>query len=159
MKRLVAFLLVCGLAGCGEKIAEKAVEKAIEKEIGGEATVNIGEESLTVKGEDGTMTLTSGKAARVPENFPADVHVYDGATVLNALASNEGFHLTLQSQDSPEKIVAAYKEKMTGQNWTQEMSMDMGVQKMLSFKKDSRSASVIVAADGEKTRVTIGVQM
>ena len=70
---LAAIILMfgCGEKG-GEKVAEKAMEKAIESSTGGNAKVDVGENSLRIQTEEGEMTITGGDSAKLPHDFPLE---------------------------------------------------------------------------------------
>ena len=58
------------LTGCGKKPEEKIAEKIIEQNTGGKAKVDITDQSVKVETEEGTMNMTTGKSAKIPESFP-----------------------------------------------------------------------------------------
>jgi hypothetical protein len=74
----IGAVLILTVTGCGnavEGIAEKAVERAIEDEVGGDASVEVDEDSVTIDTEQGSITAGSGS---VPEDFPADIRLVEG---------------------------------------------------------------------------------
>jgi hypothetical protein len=158
---LVGLLVMCVVcSGCGKKMSEKAMEKIIEKGMekdGVKADVNLGNETMTIKTKDGTMSIASGKSAKVPDSFPKDVLVYAGATVLAAVTVPEGVNLSLETPDSVDKVVSAYKSKMTGDGWSEESTFTAGDQSMMAYKKDNRTASVIIMKSDDKTQITLTV--
>jgi hypothetical protein len=64
------FILSAFAGGCG-KVAEKATEKAIEQSSGGQAKVDIKDDQVTVKTNEGTTTV--GGTTQWPSKMPADV--------------------------------------------------------------------------------------
>lgn len=156
MKSLRAIVSACLLVlvvGCGRKSGEatmaNALEKAIERETGKDAQVNISEEGLSIRSMAEELTMTAGRDAKLPEDFPSDVLVYEKARIETAMQSGSGTVLSLRSTDDPEKIVTVYKERMTAEGWTQQASMDMGSQQMAVFAKDDRIATVVVTPDDD----------
>ncbi len=163
MKRMILFAailaLILGLA-CGrssEKAAEKAAEKSIEKAMGGDADVDISEEGMEMKTEteEGTMSLSAGDKAKVPEDFPSDVYVYEGAAVDMVMDHPEAFMVMLSTDDPLSKVVDIYKKKLTSEGWTKQTAMDMGDTQMLLYVKDDRMAKVTVADDEGVTRINL----
>ncbi|MBD3345835.1 MAG: hypothetical protein GF401_12300 [Chitinivibrionales bacterium] len=150
-------MMALSFSGCGkkgeEKIAENIVKKAIEKESGGKADVDISNGNVNIKTDDGEMSVTSGKNARIPEAFPTDILIYQGSSVEAAMEVPEGYSVQLKSDDDVTKIAETYKADMKAQGWSQEASLDMGEQAMLSFKKGERAAQVVIMPDESITRI------
>lgn len=150
---IVGMLVVCvACTGCGKKLAEKVTEKMIEKSMskdGVKADVKISGDKVTINTKDGATSFSGGSGAKVPDNFPKDVYVYDGATVMAVVTVPEGCNVTLQTKDASDKVLAAYKSKMTANDWKEEATYSTAQQAMISYKKETRTANVvIVSADG-----------
>ena len=158
---VLAISLVC--FGCGkrqadEMAAEKIVENAIEGATGGEANVDLSGETVTIKSKEGTMVISGGENVSLPDNFPKDVPVYKGAKVLTSISSKEGMSVTLQTTDAVAKVAEFYKTQMAAQGWQSEASLDTGHQTMLNYKKEARTAAVIIMADQDGgTTITLGL--
>jgi len=159
MCRLVpAVLCACILAvGCGRKAEEKAMEKAIEKQTGGKASVNIDKNSFSVKTKDGEFTMTSGGDAKIPDDFPSDVFVYKGSTVFSTLKVPDGQQVQLTSKDAVSKVADAYKKEMTAKGWTEESTVTMGEQVVLSYQKDDLRTAVMVMGEKDLSRIILTV--
>jgi len=155
---LVVLSLV--LVGCGKKAHEQAAEKMIEAQMakeGVQAHVDLSGQKVSIQTKDGTTTYAGGKDAKVPGTFPKDVFVYDGATVMAAVTVPGGQNLVLETQDSLDKILTAYKSKMTGADWKEGMSLNQPEQSMLVYKKDNRTASIVIAHATKGSQITITV--
>jgi hypothetical protein len=150
------------MLGCGEKSEEKTaetiMEKAIESETGGKAEVDIKGESIHIKTKDGEMRMTSGKSVKLPSGFPEDIFIYGDADLNTSMELPEGYNLNFQSKDDPSKISDVYLKEMTAKGWSKEMSMDMGNQKMLVFKKKERMVNVMIAPNEDMTHINLSVQ-
>ncbi len=144
--------LILMLSGCGRSASESAVEKQIERETGSDADVDFSGDSykITGKTEDGEFSLSSGEGIEIPKDFPGDVLIYRPSTVSMAMNVPEGQSVTLTTGDDSKKIVEAYKREMIAEGWSEQASMNMGTQSMLSYKKEDRVAHItIVPSDGE----------
>ena len=158
MKR--AFYLVIGmmvvaclpLAGC-KKAAEKAIENKLARE-GVNAKVDSSGEKVTIQTKDGTTVFSGGKNAKVPENFPKDIYVYEGATITASVSVPNGFNLVMETGDSADKVLGTIKSKMTGLGWKEEMNMNQGKSSIVSYKKGERTSMVNINAD-KKTHITL----
>jgi hypothetical protein len=160
----VSLVLMVGLlavGGCGRKtdeaVAEKAAETAIAKQTGGPADVDIKEDGIRIKTKDGEMNLSTGGNIKVPAGFPQDVPIYPGAMVQAAVEVPEGFTLRMTTKEAAAKVVETYLKELPAQKWSKEMSMDMGENSMLTFKKENRTLSVVVSAEKNETSISLSV--
>ena len=138
-----------------ETVAEKIAEKAIEAQTGKKADIDVDKESMTIKTEDGEMTMTSGKAAKIPDNFPKDIPMYEEYVLEMAMELPKGYSLSFTTKDDMSQVSEWYLDEMIDEGWTKEASMDMGDQKMLVFKKGERGVNFVIAPDSDKTRISL----
>ena len=161
MRYFIMFAAIMVMFGCGkkaeEKAAEKITEKAIESSMGGNAEVDIKENSVRIQTKEGEMTMTAGDSVKLPADFPKDVFLYKGADLNTAMELPQGFNLVFQTKDDASRVSEAYLAEMEAKGWSKEMSMDMGGQKMLAFKKDERGVNVSIASDEEMTQISLTV--
>ena len=150
---MVSCLMLAGCKKVGEKAAEKAIEAGMAKE-GVKADVDTSGGKITIKSKDGTSTVSTGKGAVVPENFPKDVYVYEGATILAAISVPDGFNVNMETSDSADKVLGTIKSKMTGFGWKEETTVNHGKNSMVGYKKGERTAMVNVNGDN-KTLITL----
>ena len=183
---IVLGLAACvAAAGCGkkseEKLSEKLTEKLLEQSLsqdgvkakvdisgntmsftttdadGKQSNVKMDGDSLVVEGPDGAQTFRAGGAGEMPKDFPADVYVPAGASVVSSISAPGGLNLTLQSGSPKTDVVAQFAAEMKAQGWATESTMDMGETAMLSFAKDNRRASVIVQSENGATTINLTV--
>ena len=183
---IVWSLAACvAVAGCGkkadEKLSEKLTEKLLEKSLskdgvkanvdisgdtmsftttdadGKQSNVKMDGDSLVVEGPDGVQTFRAGGAGEMPKDFPADVYVLSGASVVSSISTPGGANLSLKSGAPKAVVVAQYAAEMKDKGWTTESTMDMGETAMLSFAKDNRTASVIVQVEDGATAINLTV--
>lgn len=183
---IVLGLVACvAAAGCGkkadekmsEKLAEKLLEKSLAKEgvkanvdISGEtmsftatdadgqqASVRVNGDEMTIQGPDGTTTFRAGGAGDMPKDFPADVYVVPGASVVSSMNYPGGVNLSLTSSTAPKDVVARYSAEMKAQGWAEQSSMDTPEVAMLSFVKENRMANVLVQAEDGTTTINLTV--
>jgi hypothetical protein len=162
MKRYVIIAAAVALAvtGCGRKASESLAEKMAERAMardGVKGQVHISDGKVTMETKDGTTSYAVGEGTQVPATFPKDVHVYAGAKVVTSMTVPKGHSLMLESKDSVEKILAAYKSKMTGEGWKEEMSMNQSGSSMLVYKKEARTTSIVVTASAGAAQIALTV--
>jgi hypothetical protein len=140
----------------GSKVAERMVEVGLAKQ-GVKARLDTTEGKLTMETKEGSATYAVGGDVKIPNDFPKDVFVYGGAKVLTSMTMPKGCHLTLQTKDSADKVINAYKREMTAANWKEESSMNQSGVSMLSYKKSERTAAVVVMTADNKTTIQLTI--
>jgi ABC-type Fe3+-hydroxamate transport system substrate-binding protein len=122
----VVAALALTLAGCGQA-AEQAAEVAAEQALGGEGQdVEITDEGVTVTDEEGN-NVAIGENVAVPDNWPADVPLYDGGTLQMISVQADGSALAMwQVEGTPEEAVAAYTAALESAGYTQDTTANMG---------------------------------
>jgi len=166
MRRWIVLLAVAAMAmalvACGKK-AKKAdeaaasaiVSKAVSMASGQETKVDVSGETVTFRGDDGTVVVT-GKGAELPDDFPSDVPVYRGVQIMHSASSAEGHFSVSMTTLAPRTGVADYyKMVMPEEGWESQSTMNMPNATMLAYKKGNRAVSVMIAESDEGTVVTI----
>jgi hypothetical protein len=154
MSTVMASLAISGCQKAAEKAAEKAIEAGMSKD-GNKANVDISGGKVTIESKDGKAVYAGGKDAKVPDSFPKDVYVYEGASVTASIAMPDGFNLVMETKDSPDKVMAAVKSKMSGNSWKQEMEMNQGGSSMVTYKKGERTVAFNIAAQPKGAQISI----
>ncbi len=140
----------------GSKVAEKMIEASLAKQ-GVKARVDTAEGKVTMETKEGTATYAAGADVKIPNDFPKDVFVYGGAKVLSSMTVPNGCHLMLETKDSADKVLDAYKSKMTAADWKEESSMNQTGVSMLSYKKSERTAAVVIMTADNKTTIQLTI--
>lgn len=169
------------LSGCGKDSSEKAAETMIEeaaKEQGRDMKVDIDDGKTTIKTTDaegkavtyeatenaatittaeGNMTMNTGDAAKVPDNYPADGVQYKNLKLTMAMAQDSAFMLSGTTTDTAEAVSADLSSQATSNGWAAQGTFQQGGMSMLSYTKGERSMSVTINAEGSQTTVSITV--
>lgn len=172
MKKIVALTAVISMtifmlfsvSGCfnlGQKVAEKVTEKVVEKAIeseGGEAEVDIGEEGVSIKTDEGEISYGGG--TELPEGFPKVVPVYPGMQIISSAKATddekESFSVSGIIGDSGKEIFNWYKSQLS--NWdTEESEVTSGDESMYSIyaSNDAYDVSVIIMDVESEDEVTV----
>ncbi len=158
MKSAFRFVIVITAVSCLALVGcRKAMEKAVETKMAREgvnAKVDSSGEKVTIQTKDGTTVIAGGKGTTVPENFPKDIYVYEGATINGSASVPNGFNLFMETSDSVDKVLGTIKSKMTGLGWKEEMAMKQAQFSMVTYKKGERTAAVQVSGD-KKTHINV----
>jgi hypothetical protein len=140
----------------GSKVAEKIIETGLARQ-GVKARVDTSEGKVTMQTKEGTATFSAGGNVAIPSDFPKDVFVYGGAKVLSSMTTPKGCNLTLQTKDSADTVLSAYKRTMTAADWKEESSVNQSGIAMLSYKKAERTAAVIIMTSDNKTTIQLTI--
>jgi hypothetical protein len=150
---IVGATMILGCGQASETIAEKVMEKAIEAGTDGKADVNVSKdgEGFTITGtEDGeTMTMKMGDQAKLPDNFPKDIPMYEGLAlmVVTSMGADEGHMVQGTTADALDKVVAFYKKEVAAKGWKEEMVQSQADVHMLIYSKEKRSLNVTIGKD------------
>lgn len=142
----------CGLTDwAGKKVGEKIVEKGIEAQTGAKADINSDGGISTVTGKDGSMSFSDQGNAKLPENFPKDVFIYNDAkiaAVISGSETNEGYSINYITGANENDAFSKYKEEMAKNGWKKDSEADMGADgKMLNYSKGDSKTMVIIGTD------------
>ena len=66
---------------------------------------------------DGDMTIITGEDIKLPSDFPKEVPVYPKGKIVTASYEPDTAHIQQQVSDSPEKVLAWYKEELLKNGW------------------------------------------
>jgi hypothetical protein len=172
IKMLAGIVLVISAAvlvsGCwpfpsSEKVGEKIMEKTIESQTGGKVNVDADKNEMTINSEQGSTTFSGGGNAKLPDNFPNDVFIFDDKQIIMSSSgtSADDFSVSYVTSVSADEVFSKYKSEMVAKGWKKDSDFDIGAQgKMLSFSKSKRRIGVTIGEnkDGDyagKTSILI----
>jgi hypothetical protein len=140
-----------------QKVTESAIEHAIEKQVGGEVQIDEGGASFKGKDNEGRDITYDARSGKVPDNWPKDIPVYPNTKVKASLQGNGTRTLMMESEDSPDEVVAFYKSKLS--SLEEEASVSSNGSWLLSFKDKPGKRTVMVTAsrENEKTALNLAV--
>ena len=162
----LAIFSIASFSGCA-KIGTKLVESAIEKASGGSADVNLENGGVSVKDENGGQTQI-GENVKIPDGWPSETPLYPDIklsmstkTKNSDTSKNEFSVLGLATKGTVRDVYNWYKDKF-GSGW--EVTTDQYTESsdgdfvVLDFKSSKYEVSIIIAASGETTSVTMVVK-
>ena len=153
---LLSLSLMTAFYSC-KKAAEKASEKMIEKSIGDDAEVNINDDMITVKTDEGTFT-TDAKAKDWPQEIPKDVPEFTNGkvTAVTTQVMGDSQNWVIVFEDVAENAIEDYKTTLTDKGFTIVLTTTAGTGGYMTAEKDDYNV-VVMAAEGDAT-VTVGVK-
>ena len=116
--------------------------------------------TMTMKTEEGVMTMVSGANASIPPDFPKDVPQFPGWTLtMVQTMPGHGSHIVAASAKPVSEVAAYYKEQCGSQGWTEQMSMNQGGMQMLNYQKGERVLQVILNSEGSGAQINLTTAM
>jgi len=163
---LMVLFSVSGCRSASQKIAEKIVEEAVEKAAeseGEDVEVDLGEGEVTIKTDEGEVTI--GEGAGLPDGFPGEVPVHSDLQIATSFrdTSDEkaNFSVSGSYPGSGEDLFGWYKDKLSGWNVENEFSVDMGDEgksfNLVASNDKYEVAVLIVESEDEGTALILTV--
>jgi hypothetical protein len=102
---------------------------------------------------------TVASEAKLPEDFPSDVPVFEGAKVaqVQQLANNARNVIFTLDEAEASKVFEFYKNDMGHSGWKTEQEFTGGDQSFLSFTKDKTVTNVSISKDPKSGKRVIAV--
>ncbi len=109
------------------------------------------------------LIVFAASAARsqpaIPDNIREVSPEISGQKVLLAFSSDDGDHVTLEIPGRYTEVAEVYKNHFVDRGWKVEMEMSMEDTRMLSFSRDGRTLSIMVArSDEESASVNLNLE-
>jgi len=95
----------------------------------------------------------SGLQTGLPENFPADIPLFEPAEILSSMESKEKIQVTLQTEVSAERVLKFYQQKMGEFGWRL-TGMGEGVG-ILTFLKNNRLVQLTTTSNPDGSTLII----
>jgi len=140
----VVFICMGGCGSCGEKIAREAMEKAIEQSSGTDIEIEQDGNTISFSGEDGQGQFSLGENVKVPNDWPAEAKIYEGAKAVMVMVSADGAFGTFQTADSVDKVTEFYKGHFNSNGWKEVQVTTTPMGKQLAYTKNEDVASVTI---------------
>ena len=151
--KTVGTIVVSGMlfVGCGGETKAAEAPKPADQPAAAPAAPTT-PTSVSVPG-GGTASV-----GQLPADFPKDVPVYAGATVVSSSTTGGMAAAVLNTADASEKVADFYKAELEKNGWTDAKSMSVAGTNTVTAKKEKRMASVAITKDAQgKTNISIGV--
>jgi hypothetical protein len=141
-------LSACG--GVAEQAVQDAAEKAAEQAVGGD--VELTDEGVTVTDDDGNQ-VAIGTDVSLPDNWPAEVPVFDGGTLSMVTVQADGSASAMWTTDaSPDEAGQSYGDALEAAGFTSESDANMGGVFLRQYSGNGFSVAVnALDADGTTT--------
>lgn len=157
--KLCTLFLILMLAGCGKTPEQTTTEKKIEDSAGVDTKVDVQKNEMTITGErkGAGYTASSGEAAEIPKDFPADVYNYSPSEVMTAMDMPEGGVLVLTTADDVLTVAEAYKREMTARSWSEQSAVKNDERLMLVYEKEERIANITIGSMDGAAQIMVTV--
>ncbi len=156
MTIILAISIVAVATSC-KRAAEKTHEKIIEKAIGNDAEVDLDDEKIVIKTDEGTFT-TDANIQSWPKEIPNEVpeFKYGKIVVVNTQNMEEGKNWVVIFEDvSPDENMK-YKEKLESSDFKINFTTTAGSGTHFAAEKDN--ITVILMGDEGSASISVGIQ-
>ncbi len=147
-----ASLLFLG-AGClpsPQNLIQGAIENKINNELGTDGSVKINDDGVSVTDKKDGSTTSFGENVALPENFPKDVPIMDGAKVAGvAVTKDQGSWITMTTGKSVDEVVAWYQDKLTAGGFEMISTYSGDGMTTKSYTKGTIAIDFVVSAGSE----------
>ncbi|WP_298334313.1 hypothetical protein [uncultured Erythrobacter sp.] len=145
------------LIGCG---SETSGEFTTDDGETGEYTIDqtSGESSMTVETEDGTVSMRTN--TETPDSLPAGFTLFSGAEVLSNTiidqGDTKGSLTTFRTDETPDEIVAHYREEAEDAGITIQIETSMNGGKMIGGENEQTGTTFSVSAFPDDDGIVTG---
>lgn len=131
----------------------KPTERAAPNVATGEVTPE------PVEARKAPVLPTAASQTELPESFPADVPVFEGAEVAGVQPVPSGGNNVIFTVDSAEapKVFSFYKDDLTKKGWKATQEYEGQEQSFLTFEKDNTVTNVSITIDPKSGKRVIAV--
>lgn len=140
----MVFVTVTTFTSC-KKASEKASEKMIEKSIGNDADVDIDDEKVTIKTEEGTFT-SDASARTWPTGVPNDIPKFKYGNIINVTSqeAEEMMGWIIMFENVKESDLKSYQADLEAKNFTINSITSYNKGGLLTAEKDNMVVTVMI---------------
>lgn len=141
------------LVACGQA-AEEVAEQAAEQAIGGD--VEVDDQGVTVTDEEGNE-VAIGEDVAVPDNWPADIPLYEGGTLQMVSVQADGAATAMWIvEGTPAEAASAYGAALEENGFTADSESTMGGMIVNSYTGNGFTVSMqALESDGQTTLMVV----
>lgn len=141
------------------KKAEEAVVESLVNAQGKNVDLDIGNDVVSVTGEDGSITQL-GTGATLPADWPKDIPMPDAIEITAATTFNEGHNVVFSSAAPPDVIMSFFQAELAANGWTIGEVAASGAFATLGATKNERSLNItsLNSTKGQGNTTTLSVQ-
>jgi hypothetical protein len=141
---LFAWCMLTPLTSC-KKASEKASEKMIEKSIGNDADVDIDDEKVTVKTEEGTFT-SDASARTWPSAIPNEIPKFEYGNIINVTSqeAEEMMGWIVMFENVKESDLKSYQADLEAKNFNINSVTSYNQGGLLTAEKDNMVVTVMI---------------
>jgi hypothetical protein len=151
---LSAVTLLSAGTGC-KKVSKSLTEKAIEEGTGAK-NVDLSDNKMKFEGPNG-QKMAMGENVPLPDGWPKDrIPAYPGAKITGAVSMGGQLSLIAESADSPEKVKAFYKGKLSSYKEEAMFTTPQGF--TAAYKNATETIALTANNTGdEKTMISVSI--
>lgn len=115
---------------------------------------------VTIKDDKGgTIRVTGGdQAIALPDNFPKDVPIYEGAVTFTAVVAGDTMTVAWKSKDPPSKVGPFYKQQLKSNGWSSDTAIDTPDGTVVSGTKENRTLTASIGREDSGSIISISIE-
>ena len=155
MNKILSAILPAVMAltfGCGKSETYQSPDGKVKIEQKGKTATY----EVTTKEVKATMTA-SDTGVPIPDTFPKDVPIPNGAVAKLNMSQGKSEILHLQVPGSIAEVAKEYQDKLKGEGWEIQSSMNTGEASILQAKKGNRQCAAMVMKDDAGSMIQLTV--
>jgi hypothetical protein len=133
----------------------KSVTEMMERRHKGKVKVTSKKGQFVVEETGGTGKAVVSTSGAIPAGFPQDVPIYKETTVVSASKGEDGYSVSLRSNEAPDQVKAAYTRLLKAKGWTPGQKMP-GMH-IRSYRKGDRRCVLMVRAFEDGSQIQLAV--
>jgi len=145
------------------KFGGNLIKKGIENQTG--IKVDTEKESLSFTDKKTGSTINVGGEQKLPDNFPQDFPIYEGAKVTGSLTGNDklnestGIWVVMNTPDDISKVKAFYENNLSGKGWSVNNTMTVNDTVTWTVSRGNLSGNVMLTADKNENKTVITISL
>lgn len=141
-----------------EEVSENITEEILEETVGGDAEVDIEDDSFTWESEEGSGSV--GEATEWPDDIPGDIPEFTYASIISyfTLGDETGSGWTLTFEDAESGAVDSYESDLTSDGWEITSTFNTNDVEMISAEKDNYTVTCSCSSEDDTCSVIVSVE-
>lgn len=142
------------MTGCG---GDAGTATNAAKNAATNAATNAGKTAVNAVTNAATNSMPTGAVGSLPADFPKDIPVYTGATVVAGATGAMGKGASFSTADGADKVAEYYKAELPKQGWADVKSVAAGPATAITASKEKRMLSIgLTKGPDGKTVIAVG---
>jgi|SRR3989344_3048656 len=157
---IVLLLAAFAMMFVAKKVGKSLIEEVIERKTGVETDLdNVEKGELNFTDTKTGQTVSIG-GEKLPDTFPKDFPVYQGAKVVSSASGSqqgqgEGFFVTFTTPDGLDNVVPFYEKELAANGWAVVSSFNSDIVQTWEVIKDPMQGGISITSEPNQTTIVV----